>query len=157
MIIKKIFDGNFDDEIHNQFVKFSRGEFKDKYLIDAKKQASKWAVKTGPEFVNHFVLQGLKSLNGEIAVKGIIVSTLDLKDEIKFDIDKVSSRFSSSQRSKVFTVLSFDHNASSNRQIHSSYFAVLIYQNYIASNKFFSKRQRKRRKRKSISSISYCK
>lgn len=91
MIIKKIFDGDFDDSVHNDFVKFSRGEFKDKYLIDGKKQATKWAIKTGPEFANNFVYNALKNVNGEIAIKGIIVSTLDLADEIPFKIDKVGN------------------------------------------------------------------
>ena len=38
MIIKKIFEGEFDEQVHNQFLKFSRGEFKNKYLINGKKQ-----------------------------------------------------------------------------------------------------------------------
>ena len=32
MVIKKIFDGNFDEEVHNDFLKFSRGEFKDRFF-----------------------------------------------------------------------------------------------------------------------------
>jgi hypothetical protein len=91
MIIKKIFDKEFDEEVHSHFVKFSRGEFKNKYLVDGKKQATKWAIKTGPEYVNYFVKSGLSSIQGEIAVKGIIISTLDLSSEIKFDIEKVSN------------------------------------------------------------------
>ena len=91
MIIKKIFDEVFDEEVHSDFLKFSRGEFKDKYLVDAKKQASKWAVKTGPEFANYFVKSGLSSCSGEVKVTGIISTTLDLVPEIKFEIDKVSN------------------------------------------------------------------
>ena len=46
MVMKKIFEGVSDNEIHNDFMKFSRGEFKDKYIIEAKKQANKTAIKT---------------------------------------------------------------------------------------------------------------
>jgi len=91
MIIKKIFEGEFDDQVHNQFLKFSRGEFKNKYLINGKKQATKWAVKTGAEFANNFVYNALKNIEGEVHVKGIIISTIDLRDEIKFDIAKVGN------------------------------------------------------------------
>ena len=55
MIIKKIFSKKFDDEIHSDFLKFGRGEFKDRYLIDVKKQSSGWSIKTSSEFTNFFV------------------------------------------------------------------------------------------------------
>ncbi len=92
MIIKKIFEGDFDDEVHNAFVKFSRGEFKDKYLVNAKKQANKWAVKTGPEYVNSLVKVCLQRLGDEeVSMTGIIVSTLDLREEITFPIVKTGN------------------------------------------------------------------
>lgn len=92
MIIKKIFEKEFDDEVHNAFVKFSRGEFKDKYLIDGKKQANKWSIKTGPEYVNSLVSLCLQKLNGSnVPIKGVIVSTLDLKNEMNFPIIKVGN------------------------------------------------------------------
>ncbi len=90
MIIKKIFDGDFDDEIHNDFVKFSRGDFKDRYLIQGKKQANKWAIKTGPEFVNHVVRYFLPKAGESVPVTGIISTTLDIADEATFKIEKVS-------------------------------------------------------------------
>jgi len=91
MIIKKIFDGNFDDEVHDHFIKFSRGDFKDKYLVNAKKQANKWAIKTGPEFANFFVSSGLSNCSGPIKVSGIISTTLDLSGDIKFEIEKIGN------------------------------------------------------------------
>ncbi|NQU53897.1 MAG: hypothetical protein HQ522_15315 [Bacteroidetes bacterium] len=92
MIIKKIFEKEFDDEVHNAFVKFSRGEFKDKYLVDGKKQASKWSIKTGPEYVNSLVSTCLQKLgDSNTPIKGVIVSTHNLKDEISFPIVKVGN------------------------------------------------------------------
>lgn len=91
MITKKIFEGVFDEEVHSDFMKFSRGEFKNKYLVNAKKQANKWVVKTGPEFANNFVKSGLLKCVGKIKVKGIIATTLDIKDEFNFEIEKVSN------------------------------------------------------------------
>lgn len=92
MVIKKIFDSVFDEEVHSDFLKFGRGEYKDRYLLDGKKQSGgKWAIKTGPEFVNFLVKKCLDKVEGKIAVKGIIVSTMDLRDEIKFEIQKASN------------------------------------------------------------------
>lgn len=91
MVIKKIFDQNFDEEVHSDFLKYGKGDYKGKYLLEAKKQASKLAIKTGPEFVNFLVKKTLEKCSGEIHVKGVIVSTIDLRDKISFDIVKVSN------------------------------------------------------------------
>jgi len=90
MIIQNIFEGDFNDEVHNDFIKFSRGDFKDRYLIEAKKQANKWAIKTSFEFANSFVKSCMEKENNTFKVTGIISTTLDLKNEIPFEISKVS-------------------------------------------------------------------
>jgi len=91
MIMKKIFEGVFDDEVHGAFLKFGRGDYKNKYLLEGKRQAKKWAIKAGAEYVNFLVRKCLEKIDGRVAVKGVIVSTLDLRDEIGFDIVKVGN------------------------------------------------------------------
>ena len=91
MVMKKIFDGVFDEEVHANFLKFGRGEYKNKYLLAGKKQAKNWAIKASAEYANFIVRLCLEKISGTVAVKGVIVSTLDLKDEISFDIKKVSN------------------------------------------------------------------
>ena len=91
MIIKNIFDGVFDDEVHVAFLKFGRGVYRHKYLIEGKKQAKNWAIKAGAEYANFLVRKCLKSVGDSVKAKGVIVSTLDLRDEIKFDLKKVSN------------------------------------------------------------------
>ncbi len=90
MIIKKIFDGAVDKEVHVAFLKFGRGSYKNKYIIEGKKQAKNWAVKTSAEYANGLVRWCLKDL-GSVKATGVIVSTLDLRDEIPFDLKKVSN------------------------------------------------------------------
>lgn len=90
-IIKKIFNGQFDEEVHSDFLKFSRGEFNDKYLIEGKRQKDSWVIRTSAEFANFLVRSCLKDAGNRVSVKGVIVTTLDLKNEIKFDIKKVSN------------------------------------------------------------------
>lgn len=91
MVMKKIFTGIFDEEVHSNFLKFGRGEYKEKFLLEGKKQASKWAIKTGPEFSNILVRSCLNKAKGKLKIDGIIVSTKDLRDEISFPLGKVSN------------------------------------------------------------------
>ena len=90
-VIKKIFDGIFDDEVHGAFLKFGRGGYKNKYLLEGKRQSKNWSVKAGAEYVNFLVRRCLERIEGKVAVRGIIVSTLDLKNEIGFDIVKTGN------------------------------------------------------------------
>lgn len=91
MIIKKVFDGNFDEEVHFGFLKFGRGDYEDRFLLDGKKQKDKWSIKADSEFANYLVQKCLEEVDGEVEIKGIIVSTLDLEDEIDFEIKKKSN------------------------------------------------------------------
>ena len=84
--LKKISEKRFDESVHNEFTKFSKGVFDNKYLIDAKKQKGRWSIKTGAEFANFLVDSCLESAPEKISVKGVIVSTLDLRNEVNFEI-----------------------------------------------------------------------
>jgi len=45
--IKKAIDGEADESVHLQFQKFSKGEFRDRGVIEAKKQGGgKYTIKT---------------------------------------------------------------------------------------------------------------
>lgn len=89
--IKKIFEGGVDDYVHSDFLKFGRGEYRNKYLLEGKRQAKNWSIKGGAEFVNFLVKKCLEKVNGPVKITGIIVSTMDLRDEIGFEIKKTSN------------------------------------------------------------------
>lgn len=83
--IKKIFDNKIDNSVHLQFQKFSRGEFKDRALIEAKKSKLGYTIKTSAEFANELVKIMAKKLGErKTQVIGAIISTSNLKDELKF-------------------------------------------------------------------------
>lgn len=88
-VIYKIFSGEVDEEVHGEFIKFSRGVFDNRYLVEGKRQANKWAIKTSNEFANFFVRKVLEDASGEIKIKGIIVSTSDLEGDCEFEVDNV--------------------------------------------------------------------
>jgi len=89
--INKIFRGIVDEEIHDEFVKFSRGVFQNKYLLEGKRQKNAWAVKTGAEYTNYLVRKCLSEIPNDTPIKinGVVVSTKDLKNELKIPISKV--------------------------------------------------------------------
>lgn len=95
MVIKKIFDGNFDEEVHSDFLKFGRGSYKNKYLIEAKSQGGgKFSIKTSSEFANFLVRKCLENVEGKINISGVVISTFDLKEDFEnvgIDIKKTSN------------------------------------------------------------------
>lgn len=83
--IKKIVDKNFDDFVHLQFQKFSKGEFKNRALIEAKNSKGNFTIKTSPEFANEIVkIVATKLGEDKTKITGAIVSTSDLKNKIDF-------------------------------------------------------------------------
>jgi hypothetical protein len=78
-VLKKIFTGKKDEEVHGEFIKYSRGIFLNKYLVDAKKKGTDYSIKTGAEFANFFVKYFLSKIKGEVEIKGVIVSTFDIR------------------------------------------------------------------------------
>ncbi|MBU2616526.1 MAG: hypothetical protein KKB79_00925 [Nanoarchaeota archaeon] len=83
--IKKIVDKNFDESVHHQFQKFSKGEFHNRAVIDVKKSSKKYTIATSAEFANGLVRTVAEILGeGKTNITGAIVSTTDLKGEIEF-------------------------------------------------------------------------
>lgn len=91
--IRKIFSGISDEAVHNEFIKFGRGEFNNKYVIEAKKQKNNYSIKTSAEFANFLVKKGMEKAMNEGATDvnaiGVIISTFDLTKDIKFQIENV--------------------------------------------------------------------
>ncbi|MCR4327211.1 MAG: hypothetical protein NUV46_01375 [Nanoarchaeota archaeon] len=83
--IKKISEKNFDDFVHLQFQKFSRGTFKDRAILKVKKSKDKYTINSSPEFSNEMVRMMAEKIGDEkVMVTGAIVSTLDLSGKIEF-------------------------------------------------------------------------
>ncbi len=94
-VINKIFLNKIDEEVHSDFVKFGKGVFNDKYLVDAKKQkGGVFSFKTSYEFANFLVKacanEVLSAKNDEpMDVSGVVVSTRNLKVELTFPIERI--------------------------------------------------------------------
>ena|SRR3989339_401835 len=83
--IKKIVEGVIDDSVHAQFTKFSKGEFRDRAVINAKQSKGKFTIVTSSEFSNELVRNMAEKLGSDKTnITGAIVSTSDLKDKIDF-------------------------------------------------------------------------
>jgi|TARA_Y100000034_G_scaffold74282_1_gene89370 hypothetical protein len=86
--VKKIFEDDVDDEVHQQFQKFSRGEFKNRAIIKALNSKGKYSISTTAEFANELVKEVAKKLGEKKTnISGAVVSTSDLTGKLDF-IDK---------------------------------------------------------------------
>jgi len=75
--IKKIVDGEIDEKVHHQFVRFGKGEYKRRFLLNLMK-SKKIKIKTSFEFANDLVK--LSSMFGNCKVSGIVLSKKDISD-----------------------------------------------------------------------------
>jgi hypothetical protein len=79
--IKKVFDKNPNEDVHLQFQKFSRGEFRNRAGIRVKKVKDKYTINTTAEFANGLVKTVAEKLgNDKAKVTGGIISTVNLKE-----------------------------------------------------------------------------
>ena len=120
--IKNIFDQKIDSETHFQFQKFSRGIFKNRALINAKKRGKKYTISTSPEFAFDFVQIMAKKLGTEITkVTGCIVSTQDLTGIIDF---KNKKQFQGVKRYIIEKELSGEDILQMTEKIPKAFFAL---------------------------------
>jgi hypothetical protein len=83
--IKKVQEKNFDESVHLQFLKFSKGEFRNRALIEAKNSNGNYTIKTSAEFANELVKDLAEKLgNNKTNVTGSIIGTNDLKGVLEF-------------------------------------------------------------------------
>lgn len=83
--IKKVSDKNFDESVHLQFQKFSKGEFRNRALIEAKNSKGNYTIKTSSEFANGLVRSLAEKLGENKAkITGSIIGTNDLKGILEF-------------------------------------------------------------------------
>ncbi len=83
--IKKVQEKNFDESVHLQFQKFSKGEFRNRALIEAKNSSGNYTIKTSAEFANELVKTLAEKLgNAKTKITGSIIGTNDLKGILEF-------------------------------------------------------------------------
>lgn len=83
--IQKIFYQQVDSLVHLQFQKFSKGSYKGRALVKASNSKGMYSIGTTNEYANELVRAlAVKLGNQATRVTGVIVSTKDLKDKLKF-------------------------------------------------------------------------
>jgi hypothetical protein len=120
--IKKISDKNFDESVHLQFQKFSKGEFRDRALLDVKNSNGKYTIKTSAEYANELVRCMADKLgSSKTNVTGAIVSTSDLKGELEF---KEVKQFQGVKRYLIDTEMSGDEIVNLLDKFPKNFFAL---------------------------------
>lgn len=82
--IKKIFSNQIDEEVHKQFIRFGKGTYENKALIEVNKGKS-LKIKTSFEFVNEFVRFLAGTIEEKTNIIGVISGAKDLRGEIQFE------------------------------------------------------------------------
>ena len=81
--LKKIFEGEKikeDKFVHLQFMKFSRGEFRDKAMLRLKNSSGKYTLDTTYEYARELVMALAEKLgDSKTLVTGALISALDLE------------------------------------------------------------------------------
>ena len=120
--MEKIFKKDFDDAVHAQFMKFSRGEFKDRAVIKAKCTKGKYTINTTAEFANELVRDVAEKLqNNRAKVTGIVVSTADLRGKLNF---KSVSQFQGVKRYAIDMEMSGKEILNLLKEFPKSFFAL---------------------------------
>ncbi len=84
MFIKKLFEGKQDECVHRQFVRFGKGTYGSRAIINVVKQADKIKISSSFEFANDFV-EFISNFAPRFSVSGIVLS----RDKIEgFDFRK---------------------------------------------------------------------
>jgi len=120
--IKKIFEGKKDESTHVQFQKFSRGEFKNRALIRAKRTGNKFTIFTSAEFGNELVkIMAEKLGKNKTKVTGSIIGTNSLKGEMEF---KKISQFQGVKNHSIENEMSGDEIISVMDRLPKNFFAL---------------------------------
>lgn len=120
--IKKVFENKIDDEVHLQFQKFGKGEFRDRTLIEAKNSKGKYTIKTSAEFANELVKIVAEKLGSDkTIIKGAIVSTSDLTGQIDF---KEKKQFQGVKRYLIDKEMSGEKILSLLKKLPKTFFAL---------------------------------
>ncbi len=88
-LIRAIVLGEKNKEVHEAFIKFSKGLFSNKYLLEAKKQKGQWSIKGSAEWANTFVKLALGNAGERIKVEGAIIATFDVAEKAAFPVERV--------------------------------------------------------------------
>ncbi len=86
----KIIGGKFDEETHNSFIRFGRGEY-ERFLLSIKK-GKKLMIKCSADLANMMVQIITDNLQEEAEVKGKIVARYDCENDVPCEIVKYSKR-----------------------------------------------------------------
>ena len=80
--IRKIFEGKTDDLVHKQFVRYGKGSYENKALLDITVSKTNYKIKTSFEYSGEFAVLLAEELTGSTRVTGGIISTKNLSAEL---------------------------------------------------------------------------
>jgi hypothetical protein len=90
--MKDVYEGKQNQLVHNQFRRFSKGNFDNRALMQINKVSKKLKLRTSFEFVEGFIRFLSEKLGDEkTKVTGGIISAIDFGDELGFEPEKIKN------------------------------------------------------------------
>ncbi|MBU3940527.1 MAG: hypothetical protein KKH88_01215 [Nanoarchaeota archaeon] len=86
--ITKIFENKIDQDVHNQFTRFSIGTFENRALCQLTKTAKNLKIKTSFEYANEFVAYLANTIEDKTRIVGMILCTSDISPELPFEVER---------------------------------------------------------------------
>jgi len=99
--IKKIFCGQCDELVHEQFVRFGKGEYVDRAAISIKISGSKISAKSGFEYCNDFIKFFAEHSNGPFDIEGKIFSKKKIESKFAEGYEKKRGLYVASINKKL--------------------------------------------------------
>jgi hypothetical protein len=93
--LKKIAEGNFDEEVHSKFTRFGKGEY-ERFLISVKK-GKNLKIKCSAGLANTMAGLIADNLKEEAQVKGKVIANYDFENDMPCEVSNFS------KRGKLFT------------------------------------------------------
>jgi hypothetical protein len=86
--IKKIFENKIDNEVHEQFTRFSLGTFENRALCQLIKTSKNLKIKTSFEYANELVAHLANTIEDKTHIAGMILCTSDISSELPFEVER---------------------------------------------------------------------
>ena len=80
--IRKIFEGKKDEWVHKQFIRYGKGNYENKAMLEITSSKNNYKIKSSFEYSGEFAITLAEGLKGITHVTGGIISTKDLRTEL---------------------------------------------------------------------------
>ena len=84
--IKKLSENKWDESVHKQFKRFSKGNFENRAVVELDKGKNFVKIKTSFEFAEDFIRTLGNTIQNKVKISGGIITVKDIRGELSFEV-----------------------------------------------------------------------